>query len=218
MNCGLSNLTTLKGFILPVSMQAQTSYDVKLQTVGLLVLEAFNAFCNRRLEWNAAAEDIFTGDRPQWYVRHFPIGTIPNTSNDAPMISAVNMRYFLTDNWTDIVGEPLQVDASKGKIHFGYTLGRAPLQVQVLYSGGYWFQTGEGTESDPTIMQPSGSVALPSGLQAAFLLQCRQVFGNMDVLGQNIASPLDQKSTTGDVDFIPAVKRIIQQFIRYQMS
>ncbi len=219
MNCGLSNLATLKANILPVSMQSQTSYDLKLAAIGLTVAGLFNQFCNRQFAWGTNLVDIFTGDRPQWYVSAYPIAT-NSDANQSPQIAAVNMRYFLTDNWTDIIGEPLQVDASKGKIHFGYTLGRAPLQVQVIYNGGYWFQTGEGSQADPNVNQPAGSTALPPEIQGAFLLQCGEIFRKMDPLGQGIAARLTeaQLNVTSDLALIPLVKQLLQSYVRFQMT
>jgi hypothetical protein len=217
MNCGLSNLATLKAWVLPVSLQSNTSYNTKLAIIGGLAAGLFNQFCNRTLQWGVAQQDIFTGDRPEWYVAAYPIAT-NNDANQSPQITSVNMRYFLTDNWTNIVGEPLQVDATKGKIHFGYTLGRAPLQVQVIYNGGYFYETLEPTDEGYPTAQPAGSTALPPEVLGAFLVQCAEVWNKLDKLGAGIAMNPDTITKTGVLDFSPLAKRVMQAYVRYQMS
>jgi hypothetical protein len=217
MNAGLGNLNTLKQFVIPQTMQGVTTYDPKLAAIGNLVAGAFDTFCNRGLAWQANAQDIFTGDRPDWYTHRYPIAT-NNDANQSPQIASVNMRYFLTDNWTNIEGEPLQVDASKGKIHFGYTLGRAPLQVQVIYNGGFWFETLEPTDAGFPSVQPAGSTALPADIQGAWLLQCSEVWNKLDKLGAGIAMDPDQITNTGALYLVPLVKMMMRQHIRYQLT
>jgi hypothetical protein len=222
VNAGFSNLTTLKANILPQTMiqgthMPATAYDAKLMAIGLMIASMFDQYCNRGFTWTVNATDIFTGDRPQWYVKYYPIAT-NNDANQSPQITSVNMRYFLTDNWTNIVGEPLQVDATKGKIHFGYTLGRAPLQVQAIYNGGFWFQTAEPTDENYPTAQPAGSVALPNDIFGAWILQVSEVWAKIDKLGSGITGKPDLMSNLGALDLVPMVKQMLRQYIRYQMT
>lgn len=217
MNCGLSNYSTLAGFVLPASMATSATYKAKLQAIGLLVSGLFNQYCNRQFQWGVNNTEIFTGDRPHYYVSAYPIAT-NNDANQSPQISSVNMRYFLTDNWTNIVGEPLQVDASKGKIHFGYTLGRAPLQVQVIYNGGYFYETLEPTDGGYPTAQPAGSTALPAELQSAFLIQCQEVWNKFDKLGVAIAQKADESVNLAALKLSPMVAMLLNQYKRYQLT
>jgi hypothetical protein len=217
MNCGLSNLATLKAFVLSASLQSNTSYDVKLAAIGNMVAALFNQYCNRQFQWGVGVTDIFTGDRPQWYVNASPIAT-NNDATLSPQITSVNMRYFLTDAWTSITGEPLQCDPSKGLISFGYTLGRAPLQVQVIYNGGYFYETKESTAGGYPTAQPAGSTALPLDLQGAFLLQVAEVWKKIDRLGSEITGDSNERGKFQGLDLVPLVKQMLNTYVRYQMS
>src|SRR6202000_394876 len=111
------------------------------------------------------------------------------TNDDAtisPQISKIEMRYFMADAWSSIEGEPIQCDPSKGRVDFGYTLGRAPLQVHIIYNGGYFFETLEPTDGGYPSAAPAGSTALPAGILGAFLLQCKEIVNKMDILGAGI--------------------------------
>jgi len=219
MIAGLTNLDTLKKAILPSSMAAETKFDLMLQVVGLGVAGLFDSFCNRRLAWQAADNIVFSGDRPHYYLPRFPISGI----------TKIEMRYFQTDSWTEITGQPISVNYENGLVHFGYTLGRNPLVVRATWDGGYWFETLEPDDAaypstspavtDPLALANGGSVApLPGVLRAAFLLQCEAVWAARDKLGLGLTDKPGEQSGITKLDLSPLIKTMLQPFIRYQLS
>lgn len=210
MNAGLSNLASLKQFILPGSLAAastQITPDAVILAIGLMVAGMFDNECNRKLAYAAGDTDEFSGDRDHWYLSRYPLVAI----------TSVQMRYFTADSWTDITGQPLTVSNPTGLLHFGYTLGTQPLRVQVTYSGGYWFETLEPTDAGYPSTQPSGSQALPGALQGAFYVQCSEVWNKRDKLGLGISTAPDQFIAVGKLDLSPIVKRALQPYRRFQL-
>ena len=209
MNAGLSNLATLKGFLLANSLQSATTYDAtKLLPIGLGVADLMNTFCGRQFGYNAAISEIFPGDRPHWYLSYFPVLSI----------ASVNMRYFITDPWTNITGEPIQWNQNTGLLSFGYTLGRFPLQIQVNYAGGYFFEQLEPADGGYPTTPPAGSTPLPYGVQLAWLLQCAEVWNKIDKLGAGVADRPDSFALTGALELSPGVKQLLQSYRRLNLT
>src|ERR1017187_2989210 len=183
MNCGLSNLDTLKGHLLAGTMAGETKFDAVISMIGLGVAGLFDNFCNRNLSYMVDDFTQFSGDRPHWYASRFPVYSV----------KIINMAYFNTDTWCEITGQPIVENNLTGLIHFGYTLGRFPLMVNMLWTGGYWFETlepdDEGYPSAPP-PDPEGNRAIPARffllpdvLRAAFLFQCEALWAARDKLG-----------------------------------
>lgn len=220
MNAGLCNLTTLKQLLLPGTLgTGDTRFDLALQVLGNGVRGAFEQFCNRRLAYLESDTVDFLGNRPHYYLPRFPISSV----------SKIEMRYFQTDDWSEITGQPISISYENGMIAFGYTLGREPLRVRATWTGGYWFETKEPGEdgypsTKPTITDPvalrNGAVvaSLPDELLAAFLWQCETVWQSRDKLGLSLIDKPDQQSTLGKVELNPMARMVLNQYIRYQLS
>jgi hypothetical protein len=229
MNAGFSNLTTLKAQLLATELQTDTDYDAKITAIGLGVASAFGRVCNRDFMWMIGATDVTQGDRDHWYSRRAPVSSF----------TQVNLRYFRADPWTDISGQPMSADEFKGLIHFGYTLGTRPIQVQIVYNGGYWWEQQEPTNADgspneayPTALPaeitaaPSGlnqnDFMLPADLQLAWIQQCRKEWEAIDKLGTQItrvgSNARNPEEVLAGLDFIPEVQRIVRQYTRYQLT
>lgn len=219
MNCGLTNLDTVKKHLLAGSLGAETRFDLALQVIGLGVRGAFEQFCNRKFCYEEDDTTEFMGNRPHYYLPRFPISKV----------TKIEMRYFQADDWTEITEQPVSVSYEFGLIHFGYTLGREPLRVRTTFSGGFWFETLEPSDeaypsTKPTVTDPialrNGAVIadLPDELRAAFLLQCETLWSARDKLGVGLVDKPNQQSEVGKIDMAPFVKQILNQFIRYQLS
>jgi hypothetical protein len=223
MNCGLGNLDSLRRHLLPATMQADVSFDPVITDIGKGVARLMDRHCNRAFSYKEGAMRIFGGDRDHYYLDHFPV----------VIISQVQLRYFRADNWADISGQPLSENDETGLLHFGYTLGIPPIQVQVTWTGGYWFETAE--PSDPTYPStiplaiqeaqannpgalPSDAYLLPDDLRLAWLLQSREVWNKIDKTGMGLVDKPDQQTLTGALDLSPQVKGMLQPYIRYQMQ
>jgi len=218
MNAGLTNLDTLKKHLLPSTLTGEPRFDTVIQTLGLGVAAWFDQYCNRRFGWLEDDTMVFSGDRPHYYLPRFPVS----------VVTRVEMRYFQTDNWTEITGQPINVNYETGLIHFGYFLGRWPLQVRATWSGGYWFEPLEpdddGYPSDaPTLpadanIPPARAFLLPNDLRAAFLTQCQHGWDLRDKLGAGLADKPKTQTDLEDFKLVPMVKQILQQYVRYQLS
>lgn len=218
MNAGLTNLDTLRKHLLAGSLKGDTQFDLQIKVIGLGVAGLFETFCNRRLAWLEDDEIQITGDRPHYYLPRFPIAEM----------TKVEMRYFQTDNWTEITGQPITINFETGLVHFGYTLGRNPLQVRLTWTGGYWFETLEPDDAnypstqpalaaDPNL-PPSRIYLLPDSLTAAFLLQCEHTWDAKDNLGIGMTDKPGEQSAVGKLEMSPMVKQMLQPFVRYQLS
>lgn len=223
MNAGLGNLASLRTHLLPNTMQADTSFDSVLLDLGKGVAGLMNRYCNRKFEFMVGAQDVFTGDRDHYYLERFPI----------TQIQQVNLRYFEADPWTDISGQPLSLNCGTGLLHFGYTLGILPIQVQVIWSGGYFFETlepedagypsqlpsaiTEAQSEEPGALPPE-EYRLPSELRLAWLLQCREVWNKLDKLGTGLVDKPDQQSLLSMLNLSDAVKETLRPYVRMQLQ
>lgn len=210
MNCGLGSLKTLKDYLLAEALRVDTSYDTQLTVIGRGVAAMMDRFCNRGFAYTENDSIIFTGDRPHYYLPRFPI-------NESASIT-VQMRYFIADDWADIGGQPISWNPQTGLLHFGYTLGRPPLQVKVTYTGGYWFDTTE-EQNDSA---PAGATALPDDVRLAWLQQCAILWQAKDKLGVDIvktgsSSQFVSGSLAGS-DLSPIVRTMLQGYVRYQLT
>ena len=206
MNAGLGSLTDLKNFLLAEALRAGTEYDAALAIIGQGIAGLMDDFCNRKFGYAVNDQIIFTGDRPHYYLPRFPI-------NESAAIT-VEMRYFLADAWTDITGQPISWNPQTGLLHFGYTLGRNPLQVRCTYTGGYWFDTTE----DATGTLPAGATTLPASVKLAWLTQCADLWSKRDNLGLGLAGKPDERAKLGALELAPLIKTALQPFVRYQLT
>ncbi len=208
MNAGLTNLDTLKKVLLASSLAGETKFDARIAAIGLGMAGAFDKFCNRRLGYKANDTIQFSGDRPHYYLPRYPIVSV----------ASIQMRYFRTDAWADISDQPISMNEEIGMVHFGYTLGRQPLQVLATWTGGYWFETLEPEDDGYPSAAPAGAALLPDDLRSAFLLQCEHVWDSSDQLGTGLVDKPGEQSAIEKLDFPPIVKTILKGYVRYQLS
>lgn len=231
MNAGFSNLDFLKKQLLADSLATSTRFDARILTIGLGVADSFGQYCNREFVYDTGIQEVFGGDRPFWFTRRAPV----------TQFTKVELRYFRSDAWTNISGQPLSADEEKGLIDFGYTLGRNPIQVRLTYNGGFWFNTLEPKELGyidvhapqfNTLLPAdiTGNAAgidyrkflLPAALQMAWVTQCRKVWEAIDKVGEDILKTGSNARQTAEVlaglDLVPQVKLILDKYTRYQLT
>ena len=219
MNSGFSNLAFLKQQLLAKSFSTDTRFDTLIQAIGLGVAGQFARYCNRDWMYQTNIAEINTGDRSFWFVRSAPV----------TQFIAVNLRFFRTDAWVSILSQPLQADEEKGLIHFGYTLGVAPIQFQIIYNGGYWWEQLEPDDAAYPSAVPAdiannaagidpNKFMLPAELQLAWLLQCKHVWSNQDKLGTDVLKSGKDASIRFPVEWAPTVEQTLQGFRRYQIT
>jgi hypothetical protein len=224
MNAGFSNLTSLKAQLLNPQQLAKTDWDAKILGIGLGVAASFDGFCNREFCYGEGVKEVFSGDRPFWYARRAPVS----------VFTKVELRFFRADEWTDISGQPLATDEEKGLIHFGYTLGKQPMQVRLTYTGGYFWEQLEPTDDGyPTAipdaitnnaagLDPS-KFTLPADFLFCWQMQCRKVWEAIDKIGDKIltvgSNARNPSEVMAGLDFIPEVQATLKQrYVRYQLT
>jgi hypothetical protein len=208
MNAGLTNLDTLRKTLLASSLAGETKFDDRIKVIGLGMAGAFDKHCNRRLGYKENDTMQFSGDRPHYYLPRYPIVSV----------AAIQMKYFRTDAWTDISDQPISMNEEIGLVHFGYTLGRHPLQVKATWTGGYWFETKEPEDDGYPSAAPAGATLLPDDLRSAFLLQCERVWYAGDQLGMGLVGKPGEESGIERLELAPLVKTILKGYVRYQLS
>lgn len=223
MNAGLSNLITLKQNVLAPSLVAATDYDARLTAIGLGVAKSFEKFCNCEFTYATGILEVFGGERAFWFSRRTPV----------TQFTKVELRYFRTDPWTDISGQPLSADEEKGLIHFGYTLGRTPLQTRLTYNGGYFWEQKEPSDPGYPTAVPAditnnaagldpAKFLLPADLQFAFFLQVRKVWESIDKIGDKISevgsNTRQASESLAGLDLVPEVAAVLDRYKRYQLT
>lgn len=235
MNAGLGNLSTLKRHLLTAGMAASsTDFNPVIADIGRGVARLFDSICNREFTYAENYTEIFMGNRAFWYVKKYPF----------VQVAKIELKYFQTDEWTDITTQPLIVNPETGQLNFGYLLGPAPLQVRATYTGGYWYQTIEegapgylvcNDQTDagypaalPASIQGSPNLnppgiepfkfLLPYDLRLAWLTQCRRVWDSFDKLGLGLTDKPGAQTSVSEVSIAPEVRSTLERYVRYQAS
>jgi len=223
MNVGFSNLASLKAQLLSANLQTNTAFDTRLVAIGLGVAKSFERYCNAEFTYQQGILEVFQADRPFWYTRRTPVS----------IFTKVELRYFRSDSWTDISGQPLATDEEKGMIDFGYTLGRSPMQVRVTYNGGFFWEQLEPTDPGyPTAVPVDISANsagidptkfyLPADLLFAWQMQCRKVWEAIDKIGNQIVNVGSNARNPAEVmaglELIPEVQGILATYKRFQLT
>lgn len=200
----------LKAHLLAGTMASDTRFDPVILDIGRAVAGLFDAATNRELAYQVDAEILFTGDRSHYVLPRYPVASI----------KSVQMRFYDSQPWQDITGQPLRTNPSSGLVHFGGVLGTEALQVRMVWTGGYWFNTSDG-EDGPEV-KPEGATELPMDLRGAFQIQCRTVWQSLDKLGTDIlktgSSSQFVSGSISSLDLAPMVKQVLNEYVRYQLS
>jgi hypothetical protein len=215
MNAGLSNLATLKAWLLPAAMVAMTDYDPPIKAIGLGVQGQLEQYTNRKFARTVG--DIYqtTADRLVVILPRYPIETI----------TSVAIRNDLAEGWQD-QGDPNQllfnIREEAGIIDMGGWLGGRYQRMQFVYTGGYFWEQLEPTDVGYPTAQPAGSTALPNELCLAWKLQCEHIWTQRDKLGLEIGEhPKTRRGVTPNLaamELLPQVKNLTDHFIRYAMT
>ena len=209
MNCGLTNLDRLKKHLLANSLAGETKWDQVITDLGLAVAALFDATINRDLAYQVNSEITFTGDRGHYVLPRYPIVSI----------ASIQMRYFDAEPWMDITGQPIRSNAATGIVYFGGVLGTEALQVKMVWTGGYWFETLEPDDEGYPSAAPAGVAVLPNDLTGAFLFQCRAVWQLIDKTGADIlTSGKESQTSLQTMVLIPMVRQMLNEYTRYQLS
>jgi hypothetical protein len=215
MNAGLSNLATLKAWLLPAGMQAATDYDVKLGLLGTGILGQFEKHCNRRFLRVENEIEMLPADRTKHVVARYPIETV----------AKVEVQQTMVDGWAELSNSGLVVNRldSAGIIYFYGQQGWQRGMMRITYTGGYWFEPLEPDDEGYPTDQPAGAALVPDDLRLAWLLQCEHIWRIGDKLGLAIGEKPEQQRAIrsgagGVVELADEVRDKLSGFIRYQLA
>ena len=151
MNSGLSNLATLKAWLLPASMQAGADYDAAILAIGRGVALQMEQYCNRYFV--RTVDDIFEtrADVDHLILPRYPVEEI----------SKLELRNLLSDGWIDqgTLSDSVNnwaADSGLVTLPFALSLIRGA-RIRLTYTGGFWFDTSEAVP-DPDSHQTQGAV------------------------------------------------------------
>lgn len=203
MNAGLTNLTTLKSWLLPQSMRAQSTWDEVLVMIGRGVLAAMENYCGRRFGRVEQAVEKFQAGVEWVWLSRCPV----------EVVHQVEMRAAGAGEWQVMDEVVEQVNESSGWLKFVGQLGGENDMVRVVYTGGYWIDETE----DGSGVKPEGAVAAPADLVWAWGLQCEHVWSRRDKLGAGLAQGAGKSADLGEMELVPLVKTALEPYRRLAM-
>jgi hypothetical protein len=211
MNCGLTNLDTLKKHLLAGTMKTDPRFDAIIADIGKGVAAQFDDQANRLFTYKAADTYTVSADRAHIYVPRYPF------------ISPITQVEIKNDEATGWVVQPLTVilntNPESGLVFLGAATGSYWSQLRITYTGGYWFETAEPDDAAYPTATPAGATALPENLKLAFLLQCRHVWRAIDKLGTSILEKPETVATdAGTQSLVPQVAETLRSLTRYAMT
>lgn len=214
-NAGFANLATLKAHLLASAQRTSTAYDAPIAAIGLGAAAAIAQFCNRRFERLAADTEIIAADRVEFLLRRYPVEAV----------SKIELKLTEALGWEELVINDVvnTIDLESGIVHFAgrNDVGPDYGQVRFTYTGGYWWEQVEPDAGGYPTAQPAGSSALPADLKLAWLLQCEAVWMARDKLGVSVLTSGNSgdfvTGTISNLDLIPMVKKMLQQYIRFNL-
>jgi hypothetical protein len=218
MNCGFSNLATLKANLLAPALVTSTDFDARITTLGLGVAAQFANYCNRKFDRAVNAQEIFAADRVRFLLSRFPVESV----------SLVELKLAESTGWQQLDAPPWNIlqtiDTKSGIIVFpnGNDVGPDYAQVRITFTGGFWWPVLDSGDAGYPDTIPAGANALPYDLIQAWLTQCRNVWNAMDKIGDKITevgSNVRQPSEViAGLDLAPAVKLTLNNFARYSFT
>lgn len=207
MNAGLSNLATLKAWLLNPSLRGSTDFDSQILAIGTGVLGRFEQRCNRKFARVADFVEIFPADRTKHVVQRFPI----------EVVTRLEVQQVLQDGWAELTDLVINQQLDAGLLYFYGQQGWQRGLVRLTYTGGYWYNQ---SETDTPDTQPAGSAAVPADLLLALQLQVEATWTLRDKLGLSLGESQESRRTLtlANLQLVPEVDQILQGYIRYQMS
>lgn len=210
MNAGLSNLATLKAWLLPAAMLEATDYDAQILAIGLGTAAQLEEFCNRKFARTVGDTFEASADRAHVVLPRFPV----------EVLTAVEQRDTSEDAWQDIASRILTKDLPKGFIEFGADQGVYYSRLKFTFTGGFFWNQLEPDEDNYPTELPAGATAVPANLQLAWRLQCEWIWTKRDKLGLTIAEKTDNVfgGSLAKVVLLDGVKELLRPFVRYSLT
>ena len=212
MNAGLSNLSTLKSWLLPASLVAGTDYNAQITALGLGVADQLQRHCNRLFLRTVGDTFEISADRLHVVLPRFPLDAVPVIEQRDDLATG-----YVAQTFNDLV---LDYNLAAGLITFAAMPGPDGSRLRFTYTGGYFFEALEPTDLGYPTATPGGSTAVPADLQLAWRLQCELVWKQRDKLGLNIAEKPNEvfMGSLSRVALLDAVKEMLAPYRRFVLT
>ncbi len=215
MNAGLSNLITLKSWLLPAGLVAATTYDVQIAAIGKGVAAELERYCNRKFLRTVADTFECSADLRHQVLPRYPIEAL----------TKIEIRYSLADGWADqgVISDLVwNIAEQAGLVTFPIRPGFNQARLRFTWTGGYFFETLEPTDGGYPTAVPSGSFALPADLILAWQLQCEHIWTQRDKLGLAIGKDVHSENarvipSLAQIELLPTVRAKLVPLIRYAL-
>jgi hypothetical protein len=208
MISGLTNLSTLKAWLLPASLVDGGDYDDHIAVIGKGVAGQLESHCNRKFARTLG--DVFecTADREHLVLPRYPV----------EQIISLEMQFSLAEGWqaqtplTDVIWNQA---LDRGLVYFGFRQAPNVLwRMRLTFDGGFWIDDTE----DNSGTLPDGATAMPDSLLLAWKLQCEHVWQQRDKLGISVGEKPATSPALAAIELLPAVKDHLREFIRYTLT
>lgn len=210
MNAGLSNLATLKAWLLPESLLSGTDYDDQIAALGTGVAAQLQRHCNRLFPRAVADTFECPADVLHVILPRFPVEAAPTIELRDDLAAG-----YVAQTYNDLVADH---NLAAGLIRFGAWAGASTSRLRFTYTGGYFFEQLEPDHVSYPTSQPAGSTAVPADLQLAWRLQCELVWKQRDKLGLNIAEKPSAEAILSSVELLPYVVQLLRPFVRHTLT
>ncbi len=212
MNCGFSNLATLKKHLLADGLTGSVQFDDVIAAIGLGVAGTIEQFCQRKFGYSAAHVQSFGADRVQFILSNTPLLSVSKTEfkqDEATGFVEQDSTFIRTiDNDNGIIYLPDQSDP-----------GAYWSLVRFTYAGGYWWETAEPDDDVFPTPQTDGVSALPDDVRLAWLIQCKQLWSKQDKLGLGMIDKPDEQSKLNDeLKLTPLVKQLLTNYVKLNLT
>lgn len=206
MNLGLGNLITLKRWLVPGNAHADTAFNDALQTLGNGIARQLEKHCDRKFERTVGAQDVMTGDQTVFTLKRYPVEEL----------TLLESRTRRGEPWVANTEAVVGLNEQSGLVQLSARQTDAYGLIRITYTGGYWYDTTE----DGTGVLPNGATPLPEDLRLAWLQQCAHCWERRQKLGIPLANIEDGTRTSAllELDLLPQVKRLLQPYIRMQLT
>lgn len=132
MNAGLSNLATLKAWLLPASLVASTDYDVKIAALGQGVAGLMERYCNRTFARVAAGTYECMANRDHVVLPRYPVETV----------TTVELKEEGATAWEALAASVVvNLLPDAGMVMLDVEQGTWRDKLRFTYTGGFWFDT-----------------------------------------------------------------------------
>ncbi len=208
MNVGLSNLATLKAWLLPSGLLTGTDYDAQVAAIGKGIAAQMEKSCSRLFQRTVGDTFECSGDRAHVSLPRYPVEAV----------TTVELRTDMTAGFVAQTGAILSDSLKAGLIFFGCNIATPLDRLRITYTGGYFFETLEPADMGYPTATPSGSYALPNDLLLAWKLQCEHVWGQRDKLGLAVGDKPTATPPLAQIQLLPAVEATLSNYRRHSLG